>query len=179
MKYEETLFINPGKLGNYSKLLSTAPRDRSEAFGEDSTITNTVKFSDGKLADIKICGVQFDEDEPENSRPYAEAVLFNENGCELACTDVDEEYDGEWIIPYGDDEYVVTVVPYTDFASRLELKRKLVEEASIAEVEDFLGYPVTGNRLDPSQLWNRVSDTAAQIPEEALKKYEEKYLFVA
>lgn len=61
---------------------------------EDETIINTVYFPDGMSMDIKCCGCQ---DEPS----WTEAVLFDQNGNEVACTEVCDEYDGTWELEYG------------------------------------------------------------------------------
>ena len=55
-----------------------------------------------RMMDIKICGADATE-------PWTEAVLFNENGGECCCTDVDEEFFGEWQIEYNGNDYYVDV----------------------------------------------------------------------
>lgn len=54
---------------------------------EDHTITYTVEFPYGKQMDIKCCGCQ---DEPS----WTEAVLFDEYGNQLCCTEPDYSFDG-------------------------------------------------------------------------------------
>lgn len=71
-------------------------------FKRDETITHTAKFPNGIEADIKlvIC---------EEENPYTEGVLFH-NGFELAHTDCECTYDGEWRFEHNGIEYVVNVI---------------------------------------------------------------------
>lgn len=86
-----------------NRLLCNEPKDESEALGEDFTYTVTAYFNDCYSMDIKICGVAFDE--YGVNLPYTEAVLFDENGKQVACTEPCDEFFGTWCI----DEYAVTV----------------------------------------------------------------------
>lgn len=69
---------------------------------EDHTISHTVKFPDGKQMDVKCCGAQ-----EEGS--WTEAVLFNENGVELCCSEVSDQYDGTWELEHNGRRYVAIV----------------------------------------------------------------------
>ena len=75
----------------------------SDFQGEDNTISNTVSFSDGMQMDIKCCGCQ---DGPS----WCEAVLFDKNGVELACSEVEDEYTGNWLITYDGLGYLAYVL---------------------------------------------------------------------
>lgn len=66
------------------------------------TISHTVVFPDGKQMDVKCCGAQ---DEPS----WTEAVLFDQNGCELCCSEVSDRYDGIWELEYQNRRYVAIV----------------------------------------------------------------------
>lgn len=57
--------------------------------GEGSTISRSVIFPDGKWMDVKCCGCQ---DEPS----WTEAVLFDQHGREVACSEVSDEFEGTW-----------------------------------------------------------------------------------
>ncbi len=70
--------------------------------GKDNTISHTVTFSDGKQMDIKCCGAR-------EEKSWTEAVLFDENGCELCCSDVSDRYDTTWELEYQDRRYVAIV----------------------------------------------------------------------
>ena len=69
---------------------------------EDHTITYTVQFPDGKQMDIKCCGCQ---DEPS----WTEAVLFDEDGSQLCCTEPGDSFDGPWELQYAGIRYTVTI----------------------------------------------------------------------
>ena len=69
---------------------------------EDHTITYTVQFPDGKEMDIKCCGTQ---DGPS----WTEAVLFDEYGNQLCCTEPDYSFDGPWELQYEDTLYTVNI----------------------------------------------------------------------
>lgn len=69
---------------------------------EDHTITYTVEFPYGKQMDIKCCGCQ---DEPS----WTEAVLFDEYGNQLCCTEPDYSFDGPWELQYEGIYYTVNI----------------------------------------------------------------------
>lgn len=69
---------------------------------ESHTISHTVKFPDGKQMDIKCCGAR-------EECSWTEAVLFNENGFELCCSEVSNQYDGVWELEYNGRRYVAIV----------------------------------------------------------------------
>ena len=93
MEYTKELLLPKETLDRYNEILTTEPEDESECFGENETITETVKFENGYEMDIKICGVQFKEG--ESNLPWAEAVLFH-NGNEVTFTEPSEDFKGEW-----------------------------------------------------------------------------------
>ena len=71
--------------------------------------TYTAQFDDGREVDVKLC---ISDEENTN---WCEAVLFD-HGCEIACSEVEEEFFGEWSFEVDDDDdglihrYVVDVV---------------------------------------------------------------------
>ena len=75
---------------------------QKHGYKRDETIINTAKFSDGTEIDVRL--VICDKDE----LPYTEAVLFR-NGSELACSDCEETYFGEWAFETEDVIYSVEV----------------------------------------------------------------------
>ena len=88
-----------------------------EPLYECETITNTATFSNGYQMDIKLCGVGDENDwddingwKENGFEPWTEAVLFNEDGGQLAFTDPCDSYMGEWSIQYNDDIYTVSVM---------------------------------------------------------------------
>ncbi len=75
---------------------------QNEFQGEDDTISHTVVFPDGKQMDIKCCGAQ-------DECSWTEAVLFNECGYELCCSEPSDRYDGQWELEYQNRRYVAFV----------------------------------------------------------------------
>lgn len=107
MRYEKTIKISKKEAHIINKYLTIEPTCESECFGEDETITNTTIFDNGIEVDIKCCGVKYEENASSNTA-WAEAVMFL-SGSEVCCTDPCDEYLGEWMLEYEDNEYVVIV----------------------------------------------------------------------
>lgn len=80
-------------------------KNAEEFQDEDYTISHTVVFPDGKQMDVKCCGAQ-------EECSWTEAVLFDENGCELCCSEVSDRYDGTWELEYQGRRYVAIVCVY-------------------------------------------------------------------
>lgn len=80
-------------------------KNAEEFQDEDYTISHTVVFPDGKQMDVKCCGAQ-------EECSWTEAVLFDENGCELRCSEVSDRYDGTWELEYQGRRYVAIVCVY-------------------------------------------------------------------
>lgn len=71
----------------------------------ESTLSLTAIFLDGRQMDIKCC--------PGDKTPgsaWTEAVLFDEHGAELGCTEPCDEFFGLWQIVQEDVVYEVEVV---------------------------------------------------------------------
>ena len=96
MRYVKKILISKYEADYINGVLCTTNR-----FGEDDTITSTAKFGNGVEMDIKLCGA-------DNDYPWTEAVLF-ENGSEVCCTEVCEDFLGEWELEYNGDQYIVYV----------------------------------------------------------------------
>lgn len=95
MIFRESMVISKKEADFIKQAMEVAPQDENDMImGEDDTISNTIKFSNGYEMDIKCCGVRFEEDSCNTA--WAEAVLFDENGCQVAYSDVEDEYFGEW-----------------------------------------------------------------------------------
>lgn len=85
-------------------MLSEAERDVIDGYlyatsegqyqGDDNTITKSVIFPDGMSMDVKCCGSQ-------DRRSWTEAVLFDQNGNEVASTDVFDEFEGTWDLKHN------------------------------------------------------------------------------
>lgn len=100
--YEETIVVSKDQAERLNYWIN-CNADSSERLNEDDTFVRTAKFEDGFEMDIKCCGTQDDV-------AWAEAVLFYENGQEACCTEVRDEYLGDWEIEWGGNVYRVHVV---------------------------------------------------------------------
>lgn len=71
--------------------------------------TFTGKFENGFEVDIKVCNC-----DDRSGAPWIDAVLFDNNGCEIMCLDVRDTLLGEYIFDmlhdHGTDVFVVDVV---------------------------------------------------------------------
>lgn len=75
--------------------LSHEPESEDDAYlHEDDIIRETAVFDDGKEMDIKCCGVRYEEGSVNTA--WTEAVLFDGNRGEIACSEVGEEFLGTW-----------------------------------------------------------------------------------
>ena len=98
MIYKTTLFITK----NENQFIDMCLHDCCNQ-GEDDTIVNTAKFINGMQMDVKCCGSR-------NDTSWTEAVLFDKQGCEIACSEVCDEYVGEWELKDHDDNtYIANV----------------------------------------------------------------------
>lgn len=115
MKYEATIVVPHDVALKIKRALAWKEGDSPDyRLGEDDTIYYTAEFENGLQADVKCCGCQYDERDPGNNCAWAEMVLFTPQGSEVACSEVSDEYFGEWSIYGGnDDEYIVNVVEET------------------------------------------------------------------
>lgn len=100
LEYRTILYIPSSVLVQINKYLLA--ETESEYQGEDNTITYTAKFPDGKEMDVKCCGCQ-------DEASWAEAVLFDEHGCQIACSDVEDDFDGPWELEADGVLYIVGV----------------------------------------------------------------------
>lgn len=105
MKYEAKLLIPHKELEIINAYLRA--KKEGEFQGEDSTIINTVTFPDGNVMDLKCCGCN-------DESSWTEAVLFTpgkQGGLfQVAYSDPDESYLGEWELEYDENYYFIEVV---------------------------------------------------------------------
>lgn len=104
--YEANVEYN-GDKERINRYLTVEPADRESCQGEDETITVTARFENGFQCDIKCCGVQYREGESNLS--WTEAVLFDERGAEVACTEPEDTFFRTWEIAYMDNLYKICV----------------------------------------------------------------------
>ncbi len=99
-EYRTTVLIPAKVMEQINSYLNAQSQDEYQ--GEDNTITYTAKFSDGKEMDIKCCGCR-------DEASWTEAVLFDGQGHELTCTEVEEEFTGPWQLAYQGVTYIAAV----------------------------------------------------------------------
>lgn len=107
MKYSETIIVPKKELHFINGLLNLSGKQIYNKYGlkRDDTITYTSRLENGYEADIKVVICE------EEEKPYIDAVLFDKNGCEVACTCPDDDkYDGEYRFECDGNEYVVTII---------------------------------------------------------------------
>lgn len=102
MRYEKTITVGADTAKYYDAVIAS-----KDMMGEDDTISETAKYDNGFEMDIKICGA-------DNDCPWTEAVLFNEDGAELVCSEVSEGFFGEWELEYDGNIYVVNITRETE-----------------------------------------------------------------
>lgn len=106
--YEAVIGVPKAEVERIMKYLNEEPQDESECLNEDRTITYTATFGNGYQMDVKVCGVQY---EPGGcNTAWSEAVLFTPDGHELACTDVCDDFLGDWELTYNGIMYRAKVV---------------------------------------------------------------------
>lgn len=102
---QQTIKLTPAQNTYYKELLDMTGPEIYDKYGlkRDETIVHTAYFDDGIEIDIKL--VICDGD----SKPYTEAVAF-ENSGQVAMTDIEDYFAGEWELSINDSDYTVTVV---------------------------------------------------------------------
>lgn len=95
--YFKRIAINEGICKEYLELLN-----EPGTMDEYETYSHTAVFSNGYQADIKLCSGGEDYN-------WTEAVLFNEKGGEVACSEPSDELLGLWEFDDGDNHYSVIV----------------------------------------------------------------------
>lgn len=88
---ELQLTIPAAQIDEYNRLMSVDELDYdAHDIERYSTVDSwTVNAGDGYEIDVKVCSSN------DGDPLWCEAVLFL-NGCEQACSDVEDELDGEW-----------------------------------------------------------------------------------
>ena len=107
MVYNGVIEISKSVADELEKILTVEPTCEEECFGEDETYRESFVFPNGYFMDIKCCGVQYEEDSVNTA--WTESVLFDKRGCEVACSEVEENFVGKWEMEYNGDTYVVDV----------------------------------------------------------------------
>lgn len=111
-KIKAEIKISKTEYEKIQKYLNWSEEDNmDDRLDEDDTISFTAKFPDydgNKIeADVKVCGTQYIKGETNNNA-WTEAVLFS-NGCEVCCTDPEDELIGEWELEAFGNTYIINV----------------------------------------------------------------------
>jgi hypothetical protein len=125
MKYTKTLTIPKAEAKRASRLCAKPPT--LDEVDRDSTEYDwTVTFDDGMVIAVQVCT----DSEPDEHACWCQAVLFEQTGTdyfnhisdrdlgtrvipvlsEVSCSEVEEDFLGEWEFEYDGNEYVVNVV---------------------------------------------------------------------
>ena len=101
--FHTTIGIHPEIAETIHRYLTKEPRCPEECQSEDDTIVFTAHYPDKKEMDIKCCGVQYEK--YKNNTSWTEAVLFDENGAEIACSEPCDEFLGTWELSHNGNIY--------------------------------------------------------------------------
>lgn len=99
-----SLSIPANQIDEYNRMMSVDELDYEEHdIPRYSTINSwTVNAGNGYEIDVKVCS------SIDGNPLWCEAVLFLD-GCELACSDVESELDGEWQLETNGVNFVLNV----------------------------------------------------------------------
>lgn len=92
IEYRQQILLSRTEWEVINGYLNTASAEEYQ--DEDQTIVRSVRFPDGMSMDIKCCGCQ-------DESSWTEAVLFNQSGCEVACTEPCDQFDGLWELEHA------------------------------------------------------------------------------
>lgn len=108
MKHEQKVNIDRQKI-DFINMLCKTQLDKS-LFSKyvlthcSTFFVKTVIFDNGYQADIKACTSDI------NESAFVEMVLFDEHGCELACSECRDTINGTFEINYKNDKYIVEII---------------------------------------------------------------------
>ena len=106
MEYRKVIYITKGEEKFCNKYLTVEPKSEEDCLPDGCQMVRTAEFDNGYEMDVKLCGVCYEEGGCNTA--WTEAVLFK-NRCEVACTDVADEYTGEWELEHDGNKFVVEV----------------------------------------------------------------------
>lgn len=117
MKHYAYLFLPPQVIKNYNEYMKHGLLNY-DTLGFKTYATAdlwSILFPDKKAMDIKVCTGNRRNGDPL----WSEGVLFTENGCEIACTEVMERLDTKYEVTDDDGTYVVEIHELNDATERL------------------------------------------------------------
>jgi len=144
MKHIGYMFIIPERaieLENFCKQpLQEIPIQDGQEFDREYVFPNGMRMA------IQVCYPNTSDE-----ACWTQGVLFSPDGIEVGCTDVGDSFLGEYLVPYEDDDYEVTVASHTDITikERLEYLRGEIEAESIS-YEEIAELQALALYIDPS-----------------------------
>lgn len=107
MLYNSTYSLNRNDYDYWNDLMDRGEIDLYEEGLQsyDCVAKYMVKFGINNYEmEVQVCTSEDDV--------WCQAVLFDENGCELCCSDVDFSLKGDWELEYDGNNYVVKIIPF-------------------------------------------------------------------
>lgn len=103
----QPLYIKKDVLKHWENMLKREDidYDNEKWKAYSNVIKWTAKFSNGFEIDLKV-----NTNDTTDHDLFSEAVLFDEDGCELTCTDVQYDLEGEWNLYYEGTTYSINVI---------------------------------------------------------------------
>ncbi len=109
MKYSKVYNADRTLREEINHLLTHEPRSESEMFNENDHLSISVRYLDGKVVVIEVCGC-VDYKENESNIPWTQGILYSKEGYELTVTEPRDEFFGEWNFVYDDNIYILNVI---------------------------------------------------------------------
>lgn len=108
--YRKTLTVTSAQMDAITRALEWCEgKDPDDRMDEDDKFSVTAKFPDGFEMDVEVCGVQYEEGADTDNSAWTQAVLFNPKGGQVAFTEPDDEFLGDWELETDDAIYSVTI----------------------------------------------------------------------
>ena len=108
MKYSKIYNTDQVLKEEINHLLTHEPRDESEMFSDKDHLSISVRYSDGKVVVVEVCGCAGYR-KNECNLPWTQGILYSKEGYELSVTEPCDEFFGEWQFYYLDNLYVLNV----------------------------------------------------------------------
>ncbi len=105
MQYQGTLLVDVEEAEELEKFCQSPP-GVDNCYGKGRPLFDEeYTFPNGMRVAIQVVP----SENPNEESCWTQGVLFSPEGVELSCTDVGESFLGDYHLPNGEDEYLVTV----------------------------------------------------------------------
>lgn len=117
--------------------------------GEEETIRYTATFENGYQMDIKCCGVKYeppvsgDDNLFLHNAAWAEAVLYNASGEEVACSEAGNPFFGTWTLSDERNGYTAEVITGNKKSS-MSKQKELPNATSKKYIDLYTAFQLTG-----------------------------------